>query len=199
MREWVDLQPDRRLTLSVNVSPRQLMRPAFLDELQAILERSGVAPDRLVLEITERVFAGSETRAMVDAIRSLGVRVAIDDFGQGQASMSYLHRFAVDILKIDKAYIHASESTRQQAAILKSIIALAHDLEMHVVAEGVESTDQLDRLRELSCDAIQGYLFQPPLPAVEMRAVLMGRRAPATDAFEPAASSKGVARRAATV
>jgi diguanylate cyclase (GGDEF)-like protein len=183
MRTWLDDFPDRRLTLSVNVSPRQLSRIAFLAELEEILDRSGVAPQRLVLEITERVFAGSETREMLDAVRALGVRVAIDDFGQGQASMSYLHRFAVDILKIDKAYVQAGADTPQKAAILKSIIGLAHDLDMQVVAEGVETKVQLDRLRDLSCDAIQGYLFQPPLAAEDMRAVLSGHKGPATRAF----------------
>ena len=202
MRAWLDDFPERRLTLSVNVSPRQLSRPAFLAELEEILERSGVAPQRLVLEITERVFAGSETREMLDAVRALGVRVAIDDFGQGQASMSYLHRFAVDILKIDKAYVQAGADTPQKAAILKSIIGLAHDLGMQVVAEGVETKVQLDRLRGLSCDAIQGYLFQPPLVADEMLAVLTGRKGPSSPAFAaaiPAAAPRRRARHAAAV
>jgi diguanylate cyclase (GGDEF)-like protein len=204
MREWLDAFPDQRLTLSVNVSPRQLTRPAFLTELERILESSGVPADRLVLEITERVFAGSETRSMLDAIRALGVRVAIDDFGQGQASMSYLHRFSVDILKIDKAYVQAGDATPQQAAILKSIIGLAHDLQMQVVAEGVETVAQLNRLRGLSCDAIQGYLFQPPLAVDQMSAMLDGRKGPSSRAFNalPVASAKrtqGRGRRAPAV
>jgi signal peptidase I len=176
-RTWLDRLPvNRRFTVSVNVSPRQLSRPGFVTELQAILDETGFDPRRLVLEMTERVLAGEESRAQLQAVRELGVRIAIDDFGQGQASMSYLKRFQVDVLKIDKSFVHGGTEETRNGAILKSMITLAGDLGIQVVAEGVETADQVAHLRALGCDAMQGYHFQAPLPEAEADAVVLGAR-----------------------
>ena len=172
-KQWVDSFPRRRFSVSVNVSPRQLSRPAFLSDLREILDATGFDASRLVLEITERVLAGEESRELLQALRDLGVRIAIDDFGQGQASMSYLKRFRVDVLKIDKSFVHGSTGESRDGAILKSMITLAHDLGIQVVAEGVETAEQVEHLRSLGCDAMQGFHFQPPLTEEAATAVLM--------------------------
>jgi EAL domain-containing protein (putative c-di-GMP-specific phosphodiesterase class I) len=162
--------------MSVNVSPRQLARPGFLSDLERILTETGLDPRSLVLEMTERVLAGEESRDLLKRVRDLGVRIAIDDFGQGQASMSYLKRFQVDILKIDKSFVHGSTGEARDSAILKSMITLAHDLGIQVVAEGVESAEQVQQLRALGCDAMQGYYFQVPLLEDDANTLLLKTR-----------------------
>ena len=187
-RRWLDAMPaNRRFTVSVNVSPRQLSRPGFVSELQTILEETRFDARRLVLEMTERVLAGEESRAQLQAVRELGVRIAIDDFGQGQASMSYLKRFQVDVLKIDKSFVHGGTGEARNGAILKSMISLAKDLGIQVVAEGVETAEQVAHLRALGCDAMQGYFFQPPLPEDEVNALVVRepRAAPPAAARRP--------------
>lgn len=163
LSRWRAEFPDLALSMSVNVSPRELMRPGFVEALRGILEESGAPVDGLILEMTERVFAGDDAPSLVAAVRDLGVRVAIDDFGQGQASMSYLTRFKVDVLKIDKAFVRRNPGRDTNGAIVRSIIALAHDLGIKVVAEGVETGAQVRRLRKIECDAIQGFYFSAPL------------------------------------
>jgi signal peptidase I len=174
--QWASALSGRRFTMSVNVSPRQLARPGFLSDLERILTETGLDPRSLVLEMTERVLAGEESRDLLKRVRDLGVRIAIDDFGQGQASMSYLKRFQVDILKIDKSFVHGSTGEARDSAILKSMITLAHDLGIQVVAEGVESAEQVQQLRALGCDAMQGYYFQVPLLEDDANTLLLKTR-----------------------
>ncbi|MDQ1372923.1 MAG: hypothetical protein QOJ09_261, partial [Actinomycetota bacterium] len=176
-QKWVTKFPGRRLSIAVNVSPRQLARPGFVAELQGVLAATGLDPRRLVLEMTERVLAGEESREQLKAVRALGVRIALDDFGQGQASMSYLKRFKVDILKIDKSFLHGASDNRN-LAILKSMITLARDLGIAVVAEGVETADQFEQLRALECDSMQGYWFHMPMPESEVTELLTTRGRP---------------------
>jgi EAL domain-containing protein (putative c-di-GMP-specific phosphodiesterase class I) len=176
--------------MAVNVSPRQLSRPGFVAELEEVLASTGFNPKRLTLEMTERVLAGEESLEQLKAVRALGVRLAIDDFGQGQASMSYLKRFKVDVLKIDKSFLHGSSDNRN-LAILKSMITLASDLGIQVVAEGVETAEQVEQLRELGCDMMQGYWFHMPMPEPEATELFVTRGRP-----HPAGRSK---KKAATV
>ena len=176
-QRWVERFPGRRFTVSVNVSPRQLTRPGFLAELEGVLAATGFDPKRLVLEMTERVLAGEESREQLRAVRAIGVRIAIDDFGQGQASMSYLKRFKVDVLKIDRSFLHGAADSRNRA-ILKSMITLASDLGIQVVAEGVESAEQAEQLRTLGCGSMQGYWFHPPMPEPEVTTLLVTRGRP---------------------
>jgi EAL domain-containing protein (putative c-di-GMP-specific phosphodiesterase class I) len=176
-KRWSKQFPSRKLSVAVNVSPRQLARPAFVAELEGILAATGFDPRRLTLEMTERVLAGEESREQLKAVRALGVRLAIDDFGQGQASMSYLKRFKVDILKIDKSFLHGAADNRNRA-ILKSMITLARDLGIEVVAEGVESADQFEQLRHLECDSMQGYWFHMPMSDDEVTELLSKRARP---------------------
>ncbi|MEY2475038.1 MAG: hypothetical protein QOG87_353 [Actinomycetota bacterium] len=176
-QKWTERFPGRRLSMAVNVSPRQLTRPGFVAELKEVLASTGFNPKRLTLEMTERVLAGEESLEQLKAVRALGVRLAIDDFGQGQASMSYLKRFKIDILKIDKSFLHGSSDNRN-LAILKSMITLARDLGIQVVAEGVETAEQAEQLRDLECDMMQGYWFHMPMGEPEVTELLVTRGRP---------------------
>ena len=207
LRRWSAEFPHRALSVSVNVSPRQLSEPGFFAEVTDLLARGGIDPGRLTLEITERVLAGEDAAELVAAIQALGVRVAVDDFGQGQASINYLQRFSVDVLKIDKSLVAESTSVPKSAAILRSIVGLAHELGIEVVVEGVETGEQLELVRSLACDAVQGFHLHCPVSPADITALLAGegsgrprpatrrksgrhRRAPAT-ATSPGRNRRG--------
>jgi diguanylate cyclase (GGDEF)-like protein/PAS domain S-box-containing protein len=157
------------LTLSVNLSPRQLAQPDLVATVRRALAESGVDPARLCLEITESAVmeSGAATTAQLRALKSLGVRLAIDDFGTGFSSLAHLRRFPVDVLKIDGMFIAGLGSEPQDASIAAAVISLAHALGLRTVAEGVETEEQLRVLRELGCNLAQGHLFARPLPAAE--------------------------------
>jgi len=154
------------LTISVNVSARQFREAGFADEVLGLLRAAEVPPDALIVELTEhalvdlRVSQGALTR-----LREAGVRVSLDDFGTGYSSLSYLKRFPADYVKIDQTFIRDLSSGGEDAAITRAIIAMAHSMELKVVAEGVETHEQLDFLRQHKCDEIQGYLISRPVPA----------------------------------
>lgn len=175
MRLWHDAAPEReRLTLSVNVSSRQLFDSRFIFELEHALAESGLDPHTLILEITESIFLehAQDVSALFDRIKDLGVRVALDDFGTGYSSLSYLERFRFDALKIDKSFVARIGSVRATAEIVRLIIGLAGALDMDVVAEGIESTEQWEALNEFGCVRAQGYLFSRPVPEAEVPALL---------------------------
>jgi diguanylate cyclase (GGDEF)-like protein len=163
---WTRKQPDLAPELlTVNLSARQLLSPALLDDIKGVLAATGVSPSRLVLEITEGALMDDvdfflETLA---ALRSIGVRLAIDDFGTGYSSLSYLKRFALDSLKIDRSFVDGLGADPHDSAIVAAILALARALDLSVVAEGVETDEQLQALRALGCQAAQGFLFCRPL------------------------------------
>lgn len=158
------------LRLNVNVSPRQLADPGFADVVARTLEHSGLPPAQLVLEITESVIVGSgETlTAELDRLRELGVGLAVDDFGTGHSSLARLHALPFTTLKIDKSLIDGIGGDRGGDIIIDAIIGMAHGLALSVVAEGVELPDQLDRLRDLGCDLIQGFLLHQPMAEPEL-------------------------------
>jgi len=156
------------LAISVNVSPRQLSEAGFPDEVAATLRASGLAPERLCLEITETaVLADVEaSTAVLGRLKALGVRLAIDDFGVGHASLRHLRQLLpVDTLKIDKSFVDGILADHEDSAIVESVIRLAHSLGLEAVAEGVEHGDQAARLGELHCQTAQGYHFARPQPA----------------------------------
>ena len=159
------------ITVSVNLSARQFQQPELLQEVREALEKSGLAPHNLMLEITESVVMDdAETTAVTLCnLKKLGVRLAIDDFGTGYSSLAYLRRFPVDILKIDRAFVSkmTGEET-EDSAIVRAIVTLAKTLGMKVTAEGVETEQQLHHLRELGCDYAQGFLFSRALPDAEI-------------------------------
>ena len=152
--------------ISVNVSVRQLIRPGFADVVRLILDEAGVDPQRLCLEVTETGLADN-IDPVVSALRQLrevGARVAIDDFGTGHASLTYLARFPVDIVKVDRSFVQGLGTDAASGVIVRSVAAMAHALGMTVIAEGVESLNQLEIVLEAGCDAAQGFLFSRPVP-----------------------------------
>ncbi|MHA6883361.1 putative bifunctional diguanylate cyclase/phosphodiesterase [Ralstonia pseudosolanacearum] len=163
------------LKIAINLSPRQFLQPDLVQRLSQILHRYQVAPDRLMFEITETAAmrdAGQSITA-IRQIQSLGFEVAIDDFGTGYSSLSYLQRFRAQQIKIDRAFIDALDDNPSDAyAIIRAICAMAHSLEMTVVAEGVETGTQMQALVNLRCDQVQGYLLGRPLPARDFQTLI---------------------------
>ncbi len=163
-------------TMSVNVSARQLQHPGFADEVAHALEQSGLRPQRLILEITESVMMQDVTMMMgrLHELKALGVRLAIDDFGTGYSSLSYLRQFPFDLLKIDKSFIDDVASVPQQKELTRAIIELGKTLDLEMVAEGIESNEQLVRLQTLDCDLGQGFYFARPLDHQSIAELLAG-------------------------
>ena len=165
MAEWSSSEGvGRSLALTVNLSAQQLQEADFTEQLREILDRTGLDPNQLVLEMTETAIFHDTTStiARLEATRELGVRIAIDDFGTGYSSLGYLRRFQADILKVAKEFIgHPDRSDEWPFAA--AIVALGRALGMTIIAEGIEEPGQLTRLRELGCHLGQGYLFSRPL------------------------------------
>jgi len=153
---------------AVNISARQFQRSDLLQTVTNALSESGLTPSFLDIELTESILQSTEsTMSTIRKLRTRGVEVSIDDFGTGYASLIYLKRFSVNTLKIDRSFIQDIATDSDDRVIVKTIIALAHNLKIKVIAEGVETNEQLDFLRANECDEIQGYLFSPPLPVEE--------------------------------
>lgn len=172
---WDDtLIPTIPSTLGVNLSARQLTDPALPDIVATALTTSGIQPRRLILEITESTLMEdvASSRAVLTALKELGVGIAVDDFGTGFSSLAYLKRFPVDILKIDRSFIDGLPDDAESAVIVAAIIGLAKALGLDIVAEGVETVEQRDCLTDLGCPNAQGYLFHVPRTAQDMTAVL---------------------------
>ena len=160
--------PNAQLTISVNVSGRQLARRAgLLRAVSLALDESGVEPTSLVLEVTESALMDDAEAALrvLTELKTLGVQIAIDDFGTGYSSLVYLKRFPVDLIKIDRSFVAGLGRDREDAAIVRSVIDLAHALGIATVAEGIETRRHLAMLQDLGCAYGQGYLWSPPVPA----------------------------------
>lgn len=155
------------LKISVNVASQQITEPDYIAKVDRVLSKTGIDPDCLRLEITERVLIDSSdlTRKTLAEIKRKKIRLSIDDFGTGYSSLSYLHRLPIDNLKIDRSFVKNLDSDLESLEIIKTIITLAHTLGMDAIAEGVETTRQRDRLKALGCEFAQGYLFAKPLDA----------------------------------
>jgi diguanylate cyclase (GGDEF)-like protein len=152
-------------TIAVNVSAKQFAQPDLVKQVSQVLQDTGLAPGNLSLELTESVTMRDEkhTTRILTELRKLGVRLCIDDFGTGYSSLSYLRRFALDILKIDRSFISDMLENSESREIVKTILSLGCNLGMKVVAEGVETTEQVTQLKSLGCEFAQGYLFSKPL------------------------------------
>ncbi|MGZ4493507.1 MAG: putative bifunctional diguanylate cyclase/phosphodiesterase [Nocardioides sp.] len=161
-------------TMSVNVSAQQLVRPGFLEEVEYSLERAGLPPERLVLEVTESVLLDDLASATVTlgSLRRLGVRIAIDDFGTGYSSLSYLSQLPVDILKVDKAFIDQVCTEEHAASVTLAILEMSRTMRLLTIAEGVETAEQAAWLKRMDCGRGQGYLWSRPVPLDEARALL---------------------------
>ena len=155
------------LTVAVNLSPLQIRDPKIVDLVATVMRENGIAPSRIVLEITESVLIDDPqaTLQRLEALRALGVSVALDDFGTGYSSLSYLQKFPFNQLKIDRAFVASLGTTGNAGAIIQSIVTLGHALGMTVLAEGVETDEQRVLLRLAGCDEMQGFLFSKPRPA----------------------------------
>ncbi len=173
-RDW-PAQPDGPVpSVAVNVSLRQLVSGGFAERVSQFVEEAGIDASRLCLEVTETVLAGDVQPVVevLEALRDLGVRLAIDDFGTGHASLTYLARFPVDQVKIDQSFVAGLGIDAGSAAIVGGVVAMAHTFDMRVVAEGVETEGQLEALRALGCDAVQGYLLSVPRAPEEIEFLL---------------------------
>jgi diguanylate cyclase (GGDEF)-like protein len=166
------------LDVAVNLSAADLLDLGLPDEIAALLARHRMPAERLTLELTESTLMGDRERTaeVLERLRSLGVRLAIDDFGTGYSSLAYLERLPVDEVKVDRTFVAGIPADTAHAAIVKWTVTLAHALGFVVVAEGVETRDQLDELGRLGCDVAQGYLIERPLPSVEVAAYVAERR-----------------------
>ena len=152
-------------TMAVNISAKQFAQKDLVSQIGGILRDSGLAPDKLRLELTESVTMRDEERTtrILSELKALGVRLCIDDFGTGYSSLSYLRRFALDVLKIDRSFVSEMLNNSESQEIVKTILSLGSNLGMEVVAEGVETPEQVSRLKALGCDFAQGYFFSRPL------------------------------------
>ena len=162
------------LRLNANLSLRELRQPALVADLARTLAETGLAPDDLTLEITESM-AISDPEGTIDVLRrlkALGVRLAVDDFGTGYASLTVLKRFPVDEIKIDRSFVAGLGHNQEDAAIVRATVGVAKALGLGVTAEGVETAEQLVLLGELGCDLGQGYFFAPALAADDLTAGL---------------------------
>ncbi len=172
LRTWQRIRPD--LAMAVNLSGRQLQDDQLVDQVGEALRRTGIDPAKLTLEVTETILvADPSAQTILQRLKRLGVRLAIDDFGTGYASISYLRRFAVDILKIDREFTEGVE-TADGAALLGGIVQLGRSLGLEIVAEGIERPEQLAKVKASSCDQGQGYLFARPTGAEEATRLLRG-------------------------
>jgi diguanylate cyclase (GGDEF)-like protein/PAS domain S-box-containing protein len=192
MGEWILREACREaaswplpLQIAVNLSPAQFMHGDLVSLVHSILLETGLAPGRLELEITEGVLIEDFDRGLglLRRLKALGVRVSMDDFGSGYSSLSYLQAFPFDKIKIDRTFVINLGRNPQSSAIVRAVIGLGHGLEMSIVAEGVETQEQLGFLAEQGCDAVQGYFIGKPLP-IGQYAAMVGR--PADNVAEPA-------------
>jgi EAL domain-containing protein (putative c-di-GMP-specific phosphodiesterase class I) len=160
--------------VAVNLSPRQFRQPDLVQAITAILAEAGLEAHHLELEITEGVAMHDPvaTQRVLEALSDMGIAIAIDDFGTGYSSLGYLQRFSLDYLKIDQSFVCGLATRTHDEHLVRSIIALAHNMDLGVIAEGVETEEQRTLLKVWGCDEAQGYLLCRPQPAAELEAIL---------------------------
>lgn len=166
---WRKAFPNKQLSVSVNLSAKQLMHLNLIKQVKEIMKSGSLPPDCLKLEVTESMVMDNAEAALevLSELCALGVRLSTDDFGTGYSSLSYLHRFPFERLKIDRSFIGKMDSDEKSEEIVRTILTLAENLHLEVVAEGIETETQFLRLRELGCNLAQGYLFSKPVAAPE--------------------------------
>ncbi len=173
-REWRGGYPDRQLDLAVNVSGTQLLAPGFSQSIADTLARTGMSASELLLELTESILIvdSDATLQVLLELNRLGIRLALDDFGTGYSSLSYLHRLPIATLKIDQGFVADIGTTPSGETIVTAVTALAHALGLAVIAEGVETRAQRDRVHDIGCDLAQGYFFARPVPPEDIPRLL---------------------------
>jgi diguanylate cyclase (GGDEF)-like protein len=170
LADWHRGKEGPKGSIEVNLSARQIDDPLIVSTVESILSRTGLPPEHLTLEITESALMRDASSALgvLRALKEVGVVLAIDDFGTGYSSLTYLQRFPLDILKVDRSFVEELGLDGESEKIVSAVISLAHALGLKVVAEGVETTQQLEVLRSFHCDFAQGFLFSAPLPAADI-------------------------------
>jgi diguanylate cyclase (GGDEF)-like protein len=170
---WVEkgLPP---ITVAVNISIKQFFHPDFLNQIRQVLNKSGMDPAYLELEITENTFVSNSAKELFEGLKQIGIKIAIDDFGTGYSSLQYLKRLPINKLKIDQSFIRDLPNDVNDVAIVQTIIAMAHHMNLEVVAEGVETIEQLNFLKKHQCHTAQGYYFNKPISAEELEKINFG-------------------------
>lgn len=163
--EWEREFPDYPVNVNVNFSLKQLYQPNFLEDFKSRIQAIGVSPQRICVEVTESILMENPDLIIqiLGEIRGLGMRIAVDDFGTGYSSLAYLHRFPMDVVKIDRSFVTSMLTSHESLQIVKTVIDLARSLRLKVTAEGVEREEHYQKLRELGCDYSQGYLWSKPV------------------------------------
>ena len=158
------------ILLSTNISVKHLMKNNFIEEIEDAIEQSGIPAKNVELEITETIMIDSAEKALqcINRLRSMGMKIAIDDFGTGYSSLSYLNKFPINLLKIDKSFIDQVDSSESSEKYVEAIISIGHILNCKVISEGVETDTQLETLKSIGCDYIQGYIWGKPMPPEEI-------------------------------
>jgi len=170
-RGWTELN------MSVNLSVRQFSSPTLLADIDRILTDTAINPAYLKLEITESAIMDNAELAisLTEELRSRQIQISIDDFGTGYSSLGYLHQFSVDNLKIDRSFVNQIQAENRSYQVVNTIIALSDRLELAVIAEGIETTEQMQWLQQLGCEFGQGYLFSKPLAAPEIERLFLSK------------------------
>jgi len=173
VQQW-NIQNKTRLMVSVNVSIRQIAKEGFLSVVNKALQDAGMPPELLRIEVTETVLMQNtdETIERLNEIQATGIKIAIDDFGTGFSSLSYLHKMPIDVLKIDRSFVMKMVESEKHLAIVRTITTLADSLDLEIVAEGIETVDQLAALKALGCQMGQGFLFSKPEPQNEAQQMI---------------------------
>jgi len=193
IHRWQKLFPgDAPLLLSVNISPKQFAQPGLASQIQDLLNECGMDPRCLALEITETVAMADAEKsgAVMRELKALGVKIDIDDFGTGYSSLSRLQGFQVDTLKVDRSFVSRIDSDRETHEIVRTIVTLAHSLDLTVVAEGIETEAQLELLKKMGCERGQGYLFSKPADPQTIGNLLLSNRAESMPAAQAIAATR---------
>lgn len=175
LSQWTKRYPKRQLHVSINVSVKQFQEASFYDTVAEVIAKYGVETGRVKLELTESLIVENihETIQKIESLRSLGIGFSLDDFGTGYSSLSYLKRLPLDELKIDQSFVRDISNDNNDAMIVKTIIEMAHNFDLDVIAEGVEDQEQFKFLEENGCTLFQGYLFGKPMPAKEIERLFL--------------------------
>jgi len=180
--QW--LNAGRECQVAINVSALEFAQPDFVQQVAGVLQRSGLPAHLLELELTESILIRdvNEAQAKLHALQALGVHLSLDDFGTGYSSLTYLKRFVVHRIKIDRSFVQSLHDNTTDQAIVEAIVRMGHALKMQVVAEGVEHAPQLEWLHTIGCDQYQGFLYSRAVPAAEMARLLGLAHSDAPDA-----------------
>lgn len=174
LQQWQKIYCQTDLIVAVNISGKQFSQPNLILHIQRILQKTGINPQRLKIEMTESVVMDNAESAItvLYQLQELGIQLSVDDFGTGYSSLSYLHRFPINTLKVDKSFVTNMGVNGENCEIVRAVVTLAHSLGLDVVAEGIETEQQLTQLKNLGCEYGQGYLFSKPVDIARATALL---------------------------